>query len=142
MIVWIWISREGRCGGDDVVAEMTRGGDTWRQHVEVTRGVWWTRLRSEDLRKCLGRGIFQKIHPPNTSFAHAKIPSKKPFFMTHIPHFGTNLPHQNKEYVRCDSRSMWHLVHFERRGIRGKYSISMEFQNFHRSRYYRIIRSE
>ena len=71
------------------------------------------------------------FHPKNTSFAHTKIPSKKPFCATHIPHFGTNLPHQNKEYVRCDSRSMWHLVHFERRGIRGKYSISMEFQNFH-----------
>ena len=71
------------------------------------------------------------FHPKNTSFAHTKIPSKKPFCATHIPHFGTNLPHQNKEYVRCDSRSMWHLVHFERRGIRGKHSISMEFQNFH-----------
>ena len=69
----------------------------------------------------------QKTLASHTQKFHPKSHSARGTYSTLGPIYST----QNQEYVGCDSKSMCNLVHFERRGIRGKNSILMEFQNFH-----------
>ncbi len=91
---------------------------------------------SERFANVLGMEYFKKsIHQTLASRTQKFHPKSHPSRCTY-PLLGPIYSTKNQEYVGCDSRSMCHLVHFERRGIRGNNSISMEFQNFRNNMYH------